>query len=306
MNSIWNRWAEPGGLARPRRGRRCGLEPGAVAPLSRRRASARAPHHGAGARGFTLIELLVVIAIIAILASLLLPALGKAKVRAHRILCLNNTKQLTLAWIVYASDNAETLVNSRQWMSMSVADPGTDDFFDRNKRLKNEALGPYLGGNVGVYHCPGDLRKGTQPGFVGAPACRSVAMNSYIGLAADGLSLWDTDYLGFRKMHDLVRPGPVNTFVLLDEGLSINDGFFATDMDTYDPNNMPAKRTTDVPATYHDMAGSFSFADGHSEIHKWRDRRTSLPKGYGFPSPGNVDIDWLQSKSSAKISRPTR
>ena len=77
-------------------------------------------------------------------------------------------------------------------------------------------------------------------------------------------------------------------------------------MATYDPNNMPGKQTTDVPATYHSMAGSFSFADGHSEIHKWKDARTAEPKGYGFVSPNNVDIDWIQSKSSAKIERPTR
>ncbi len=107
-------------------------------------------------------------------------------------------------------------------------------------------------------------------------------------------------------MSELVRPGPVNTFVILDEGLSINDGFFATDMDTYDPNNMPGKATTDVPATYHSMAGSFSFADGHSEIHKWRDIRTSQPRGWGWSSPNNGNVDWIQSKSTAKITNSRR
>jgi len=61
-----------------------------------------------------------------------------------------------------------------------------------------------------------------------------------------------------------------------------------------------------VPATYHGMAGSFSFADGHSEIHKWKDPRTELPRSWGWVSPNNLDIDWLQSKSSAKIKNPTR
>jgi len=77
-------------------------------------------------------------------------------------------------------------------------------------------------------------------------------------------------------------------------------------MDTYDPNYMPGKATTDVPATYHNMAGSFSFADGHSEIRKWRDPRTAETKGINWSSPDNQDIDWLQSKSSAKILNPTR
>ena len=77
-------------------------------------------------------------------------------------------------------------------------------------------------------------------------------------------------------------------------------------MDTYDPNEMANKRTKDVPATYHDNAGNFSFADGHSEIHKWRDARTAQTTGWPWYSPNNVDIDWVQSKSSAKVRNQTR
>ncbi len=249
---------------------------------------------------FTLIELLVVIAIIAILAAMLLPALSKAKIRGQRIMCMNNTKQLTLAWTMYASDNNDRLATSRDWMGVGVDNPLGEDFIDLYKRLKDQLLGSYLGGNVKVYQCPGDPRKSAMPAYMGTPACRSVSMNSYIGVG------WSGDYLVYKKTSDLTRPGPVNTFVILDEGLSINDGFFATIMDSFDPNNMPAKATTDVPATYHAMAGSFSFADGHSEIHSWRDVRTSQPKGWGWSSPNNIDIDWLQSKSSAKAIRWTR
>ena len=110
----------------------------------------------------------------------------------------------------------------------------------------------------------------------------------------------------YKKTSDLTRPGPSNTFVILDESrLSINDGYFAVLMDTYDPMNLQGKMFMDVPATYHNKAGSLSFADGHSEIHRWRDARTITAVNWGV-QPGNLDLDWLQSKSSAKIVNPTR
>ncbi len=104
----------------------------------------------------------------------------------------------------------------------------------------------------------------------------------------------------------MTRPVPSNTFVILDEsGLAINDGYFAVLMDTFDPMNLPGKMWMDVPATYHNQAGSFSFANGHSDLHRWRDARTVSVVNCGV-QPGNSDVDWLQSKSSAKISNPTR
>jgi len=126
-------------------------------------------------------------------------------------------------------------------------------------------------------------------------------MNCYMGK-----DLWDSSFIGYTTTASMTRPGPVNTFVILDEGPTINDAFFATDMGTYDPLNWPGKYTTDAPATYHNKAGSFSFADGHSEIRKWRDARTCTILYYGWSSPNNVDIDWLQSKSTAKLVNPTR
>jgi prepilin-type N-terminal cleavage/methylation domain-containing protein len=254
----------------------------------------------ANRRAFTLIELLVVIAIIAILAGLLLPALATAKSKAQGIGCMSNTRQITLAWIAYAHDNNDWLLDSRAWMGGDVSTPNPD--FTNVTILKASKLNPFLGGNVGVYRCPGDPRK-----YLGQPVLRSVSMQGFIG--EDGfLKGWGVNgtYNFFTKLSTMTRPGPARTFVILDESaITINDGFFAPDMAGYDPYQPSALAFIDVPATFHNKAGSLSFADGHSEIHKWRDVRTVKATLFQA-SPNNADVDWLQSKSSAKTTNPTR
>lgn len=162
--------------------------------------------------------------------------------------------------------------------------------------LIDNPLHANTGGNYKVYRCPGDPRT-----FRGVPVVRSVAMNAFFSTI-----VYDPNYFFFRKLSALLRPGPAQTFVILDESRhSINDVFFALNMAGYDPQQPTAWAFTDIPATYHNQAGSLSFADGHSEVHKWRDGRTAKALIFAA-SPNNVDVDWLNSRGSARIWNPSR
>ena len=261
-----------------------------------------------GRRGFTLIELLVVIGIIAILAALLLPVLGKGKEEAQSVSCLNNTHQLMLADLMYADDNNDQLAaNPRTGSSM----PGwVNDLMDWDgnnrdntniaKLIQGGQLGYYTP-NPGVYKCPADKSSPTLPGPVrGKPRVRSFSMNAFVGYPKDTL-FTGRGYQCFGKKADFARPAGI--FVFLDEHPdSINDGFYVFCM-----NSDPTERDTwcDLPASCHRRAAGFSFADGHSEIHRWFCPSTVQPVVPGGPKlnvsiPSNEtagDIDWIAGKS---------
>ena len=270
-------------------------------------------------RGFTLIELLTAIVIIGILAGLLSTALAKAKGKAEGIGCLNNTRQLSLAWLLYAGDNNELLPynlggpvsrgiapkrdynwvnNLLDWEVLNTDNTNTDF-------VAKGSFAAFANRAARIYRCPSDhvlsqIQK--RAGWVAR--VRSYSMNAMVGDAGNnsryGTNIFNPQYRQFKRSTDFERPTEI--FVFLDEHPdSINDGYFLNRLDDLE--------WTDLPASYHGGAASFTFADGHAEMHRWVSPATkppARPDAARLPRPvavsDSADFDWVRDRTSAEVS----
>ncbi|MBI2946710.1 MAG: type II secretion system protein [Verrucomicrobia bacterium] len=271
--------------------------------------------------GFTLIELLVVIAIIAILAGLLLPTLAKAKTKAQGIQCLSNHRQLLLAWRMYAEDSSDQIPYATSYatpyawvIGLMNFSPNNRSNWDVEEDIKKSLLWKYTG-SADIWRCPADTStvKPASGPYKGRtmPRVRSMSMNFWAG-GWDGKD-WGWSGGGWRlylRLGDMVDPGPARTFIFLDmREDSVNQANFLVDMTGYPDQPTKTQFIEDYPASYHNRAGGFSFADGHSETKRWLDPRTMPPikKGdynvaiMGRLTPNNKDIIWMQERATRKI-----
>jgi len=234
-------------------------------------------------RGFTLIELLVVIAIIAILLAILMPSLHRAKEQGQRAACLNNLKNLQLAWMMYADENDSKIVcgdageytqpkGEIYWVQRDYLASMTT--VQKEKAIMDGGLWPFVK-DLDCYRCPQGVR--------GEIRTYSIA---------DSMNCkgWDARRKMLKKTSEIKNP--TYRIVFLDDG---GEGFaHMGGWTTYSVEQM----WWDPPPVRHGDGTNYSFVDGHIDYHKWEDPRTIEfgklipPKAQSPTQDGNPDLKW--------------
>ena len=240
-------------------------------------------------RGFTLIELLVVIAIIALLMAILIPALHRAKEQGQRATCLSNVKQLTLAWLLYAYENDDKIVNASTffprpgepaWIGALWQVEGTVE--ELREHLKDGILYEYCN-DVDIFKCPTGIRG-------------EVLTYAIVDAMNGATSIPGTKDLMIKRLGQIRRPG--ERFVFIDEGRISPDSWTVF----YDQESW-----WDRPTVRHGDGTNFSFADGHSDYWKWKDPRTvklaeaTESQSIESVQPGNPDLHAVQKAAWGKL-----
>jgi prepilin-type N-terminal cleavage/methylation domain-containing protein/prepilin-type processing-associated H-X9-DG protein len=275
-------------------------------------------------RGFTLIELLIVISVIFVLAGLLLPAIAKSKGTARRIQCASNQRQLILTWNLYAGDNIDGAPANGHGIPSSGAtknllgttskklwvggdshfyDPGYTDpamLIDSEYSL----FADYIP-TASIYKCPEDKSCLVDSDGSKAPHIRSYSLNSYLGWTSDPKEL-TAGYKVFAKLSDIRSMSPAGVFAFQDvHPDNICLPAFVVNM----PGSPDGEGFYHYPSGLHSRGGVVSFADGHIEHHRWKDRRTVAPVtgkilGHWDSSVNNPDLNWIRERTTETVSAP--
>jgi hypothetical protein len=262
----------------------------------------------------------------------LLPALAKAKAKGQGILCMSNMRQLSFAWIQYVDDSNERLPYASRAGVVGAANPNADSAvwvtglinndrsnpsnWDIHVDLMKSPLWQHGANSPGIWKCPADKStivpaSGRLKGQT-VPRVRSMSMLIWLGGFGGSLNTYpgvsSPPWRLYLKSSDLVDPGPSSTLLFWDEREdAINWGNYYVDMTGFPNHPNQTQFNGDLPAAYHNRAGGLSFTDGHAEIKRWLDPRTTPPlrknANLGMQpvsSPNNQDIVWLQERSTRK------